>query len=135
VTPVAMALSVEVPSQYGDAHECIQAAQRNLEQVKQLVARPSVEAGEAAAAILREVEVQLGCIAAIWKSQGVNADPELRSALEGIQREVGLLAELFAQTDRLLQSWIGAIQSKRAGYNGRGQTAPLVLVNRVSLEG
>lgn len=130
-----MALSVEVPARYGNVHACIQAAQRNLEQVKQLIARPSVEAGEAAAAILREVEVQLGCIAAIWKSQGVNADPELRSALEGIQREIGLLAELFAQTDRLLQGWMGAIQSKRAGYNGRGQTAPLVLVNRVSLEG
>lgn len=130
-----MAHSMEVPAEYGDARGCIEAAQRNLEQVKQLLARPSVEAAEASAAILREVEVQLGCIAAIWKSQGVNADPRLRLALEGIKREVALLAELFAQTDRLFQGWIGAIQSKRSGYNGRGQTAPLVLVNRVSLEG
>ena len=130
-----MALSADVPAEYGDARECIEAAHRNLEWVKQLLRQPSVEAGEASAAILREVEVQLGCIGALWKAQGANRDPELRLALEGIQREVAFLAEFFAQTERLFQGWIGAIQSKRSGYNGRGQTAPLVLVNRVNLEG
>ena len=130
-----MAISVDVPAQYGDARECIQAAHRNLERVKQLLAQPSVEAGDASAAILREVEVQLGCTAALWKAQGANRDPELRLALDGIQREVALLAELFTHTERLFQGWIGAIRSKRSGYDGRGQTAPLVLVNRVNLEG
>ncbi|HTS47321.1 MAG TPA: hypothetical protein VMH05_05220 [Bryobacteraceae bacterium] len=130
-----MALSVDVPAQYGDARECIEAAHRNLERVKQLLSQPSVEAGEASAAILREVEVQLGCIAALWKAQGATRDPELRLALERIQREVAFLAEFFARTERLFQGWIGAVQSKRSGYNGHGQTAPLVLVNRVNLEG
>jgi len=135
VKPASMALSVQVPAQYGDARACIQAARRNLEQVKQILAHPSVEAGESSAAILREVEVQLGSIAALWKSKGSQSDPELRLALEGIKREVALLAELFAQADRLFQDWIGAIESKRSGYNGRGQAAPLVLVSQVSLEG
>ncbi len=130
-----MALSVDIPAEYGDAGECIQAAHQNLERVKQLLKQPSVESGEASAAILREVEVQLGCIAALWKAQGANRDPQVRVALEGIQREVAFLAEFFAQSDRLFRGWIGAIESKRSGYNGLGQTAPLVLVNRVSLEG
>lgn len=130
-----MALMVEVPEQYGDARECIRAAQRNLTRVRELLARPSVDAGEASATILREVEVQLGCIAALWKTQGATADPEVRKVLEEIKREVGTLAEFFAQTERLLQSWIEAIQIKRSGYNGRGQSAPLILIHSVSLEG
>ena len=130
-----MALMVEVPQQYGDARECIQAAHRNLARVRELLVNPSIEAGEASATILREVEVQLGCIAALWKTQGAKADPDVRNVLEEIKREVGLLAEFFAQTERLLQGWIEAIQSKRSGYNARGQSAPLVLINSVSLEG
>jgi len=130
-----MALLLEVPAQYGDARECIEAAHRNLEQVRQLLTRPSVENADASAAILREVEVQLGCIAALWKAEGANRDPEVRLALENIRREVAFLAEFFAQTERLFQGWIGAIQAKRSGYNGRGETAPLVLINQVSLEG
>ena len=130
-----MAFSVEVPAQYGDARECLEAARRNLEQVRQLLKRSSVESAEASAAILREVEVQLGCIAALWRSQGANGDPELRASLEGIQREVAFLAEFFAQTERFFQGWIGAVEGKRSGYNGHGQAAPLVLINQVNLEG
>ena len=130
-----MALSLEVPAKYGDARECMQAARGNLDRVKQLLARPSVEASDAAAAILREVEVQLGSVAVLWKAEGTKADPELRSLLDGVQREVAVLAEMFTLVDRLFAGWIGAIQSKRTGYTGQGQAAPLLLVHQVSLEG
>ena len=86
-----MALLLEVPAQYGDARECIEAAHRNLEQVRQLLTRPSVENADASAAILREVEVQLGCIAALWKAEGANrrrsfATCSQRKLLQGDRR-------------------------------------------------
>ncbi|HLG96574.1 MAG TPA: hypothetical protein VKX49_09730 [Bryobacteraceae bacterium] len=130
-----MPAHLEIPAQYGDVRECIRAAQGNLERVKQLLRNPSVEASEASAAILREVEVQLGCIVALWKTAAPKADGELRTILQNLQQEVAVLAELFAQADKMFTGWLRAIQSKRAGYTGDGHAAPLVLVNQVSLEG
>lgn len=130
-----MAIHLELPAQYGDVRQCLRAAQGNLDKVKQLLATPSVETSEASAAILREVEVQLGCVAALWKNGGAKPDRDLRGVLEGLQREIAILAEIFAQSDKLLSGWLRAIQSRREGYNGLGQAAPLVLVSQVSLEG
>lgn len=130
-----MPAQLEIPARYGDARECLRAAQKNLERVRQLLGQPTVEASEAAAAILREVEVQLGCIIALWKNTGSNDDPELRPLVQNLQREVAILAELFGQADKMFTGWIQAIQSNRAGYTGKGQAAPLVLVSQVSLEG
>ena len=130
-----MPAQLEIPAQYGDTRECLRAAQGNLERVRQLLGNPTVEASEAAAATLREVEVQLGCIVALWKNTGRNADPALRPMLQNLQREVAILAELFAQADKMFSGWLHAIQSNRGGYTGKGHAAPLVLVSQVSLEG
>jgi hypothetical protein len=131
-----MSIHAQVPAQYGDVRECVRAARFNLDKVKQLLARPSVESGEESAAVLREIEVQLGCAVAILQSGGsAQPDPETRSLLQELQREVAVLAQMFGEADLLFTVWLRAIQSKRAGYTGQGQAAPLVLVSKVSLEG
>jgi hypothetical protein len=130
-----MAFSMEIPTQYGDAGECLQAARKNLDRVRELLLQPTVESVDASAAILREVEVQLGCVGALWKARDAKADPEVRKVLDGIKKDVAILAEFFAQAERLFNGWIGGIQSKRSGYTGQGQAAPLALVNRMSVEG
>jgi len=130
-----MAVHLEVPAQYGDVQECLHAAHGNLEKVKELLSRPSVEASESSAAILREVEVQLGCVTAVWKASGAKPAAEVRSTVQAIQREVAILAEMFTQTDKLFTGWLRAIQTNRAGYTDQGQAAPLMLVKQVNLEG
>jgi hypothetical protein len=131
-----MAIPVEIPKQYGDAAECLHAARRNLDRVRKLLVRPSEESVDAAAAILREVEVQLGCISVLWKKQPLSQGaPELKSILEEIRRDVAVLAEFFSQTERLFDGWIKSIQTKRGGYNKQGQAAALILVNQVDFEG
>ena len=124
-----------VPSGYGDAGECIRAAKANMHEVKQLLAQPSVEHGEKSAEILREVEIQLGCAAAILKTDGAQQDGQLRSMLTELQGEVATLAQLLSAADNLLCGWLSTIRTKRAGYTERGQAAPLVLVKKVMLEG
>ena len=131
-----MSTHAQGPAQYGDAGECIRGARRNMDQVKLLLSRPSVEGAEESAAALREIEVQLGCAIALLKSSGsAQPDLETRAMLQDLQREVAALAQVFSEADRLFSAWLRAIQSKRAGYTGQGQAAPLVLVSRVSLEG
>jgi hypothetical protein len=131
-----MSTHAQVPAQYGDVRECVRAARGNLDKVKQLLARPSVQSGEESAAVLREIEVQLGCAVAILQSGGsAQPDLETRSLLQELQSEVAVLAQMFGEADLLFTAWLRAIQSKRAGYTGQGQAAPLVLVSKVSLEG
>jgi len=130
-----MAIGVEIPKQYGDVAECMHAARGNLEQVRKLLTQPSTESVDAAAAILREVEVQLGCVCVLWKAERSQADPSLKPILEDIRKDVAVLAEFFSQAERLFDGWIGAIRSKRGGYNKQGHAAALILVNQVNLEG
>ena len=130
-----MPIQLAVPAQYGDVQECLRAAHGNLEKVKELLTHPSVESSESSAAILREVEVQLGCVTAVWKASGAKPPAEDRSMLQAIQREVAVLAEMFTQADKLFTGWLRAIQSNRAGYTDQGQAAPLILVKQVNLEG
>jgi len=128
--------SPPTPGQYGDVREYIRAAKANMDKVKLLLSRWSVQSTEESAAVLREIEVQLGCAVALLKSSGrAEGDLEIRSLLRDLQREVAILAQMFGEADRLFSAWLGAIQSKRGGYNGQGQAAPLVLVSKVSLEG
>src|SRR5580693_6860836 len=115
-----MATRVEIPKQYGDAVECMHAARRNLDRVRKLLTQPSTQSVDEAATILREVEVQLGCICVLWKAERSQADPALKPMLEDIRREVAMLAEFFSQAERLFDGWIGAIRSKRGGYNKQG---------------
>ena len=119
----------------GDARECIRAARVIMRQVKELLRQPSAESAERSAAILSDAEVQLGCAAAILKAKGSGRDFELRSEVEELRDEVAVLARLFAESDKMLAGWLGAIRTKRGGYTERGQAAPLALVNKLSLEG
>jgi len=119
---------------HGVAWECIRAAKESVKKVKDLLVDPSVESAEQSAAILRGVEVQLGCAAAVLKTTGMLADKEMRSAVEEVQDEVAILARFFAGADKLLTGWLGAVQSKRGGYTEQGRAVPLVLVSKLSVE-
>lgn len=126
---------MENATQYGDARECLQAACLHMREVKRLLARPTVEAADESAALLRNVEVQLGCVAAILGRNGAQPDAEIRSGVEELQREVAVLASFFAGANKMLEGWLSAVRSRRGGYTGRGQAAPLVLVGKLSVEG
>jgi hypothetical protein len=121
-------------TQYGDARGCLQAAHVTMRQVKKLLAQPSERAADESAALLREVEVQLGCVAALLR-KGVKPDAELRKGVEDLQREVAVLAAFFAGADKMLTGWLDAVRSRRGGYTERGKAAPLVLVRKLSVEG
>jgi hypothetical protein len=47
---------------------------------------------------------------------------------------VALLAAFFSGANKMLSGWLGAIRSRR-GYTRRGEAAPLVLVQKLSVEG
>ncbi len=126
---------MENATHYGDARECLQAARFSMRQVKQLLSRPSAEAADESAALLRDVEVQLGCVAAILRQNGAKPDAEIRSGVEELQNEVAVLATFFAGADKLLSGWLDAVRSRRGGYTVCGQAAPLTLVRKLSVEG
>jgi len=126
---------METTTEYGDARECLQAARQRMRQVKRLLSQPSVEAADESAALLRDVEVQLGCVAAILRQNGSKPDLEFRSGVEELQDEVAVLARYFAEADKLFSGWLQAVRSHRGGYTNNGQAAPLVLVKKLSVEG
>ncbi len=100
-----------------------------------MLSQPSEENSETSAALLREVEIQLGCAVAILNKQGYTPDPEIRSTLEGLQGEIAVLAQFFAEANKLLAAWLQSIGSRQAGYTTEGRAAPLLLVKKVSVEG
>jgi len=120
---------------YGDARECIHAAKAHMREVRDLLSKPSTESAERAATLLRDIEVQLGCAAAILKQSGRPLDLEMRSEVEDLRDQVAVLAQFFAEADHLLSNWLRFVRTKRAGYTERGQAAPLVLVSRLTVEG
>jgi hypothetical protein len=120
---------------HGAAGDRLRAAKTGMQRVKDLLAQPSPANADQAAAILREVEVQLGCAAAILEKSGPPPDGEFRSALEELQGEVATLARFLSGADKLFSDWLRAVQTRRGGYTHRGQAAPLVLVNKVTVEG
>jgi hypothetical protein len=126
---------MEETREYGGARECLQAARLSMRQVKQLVAQPTVEAADKSASLLREVEVQLGCVAAILQKNGSRPDVELRSGIEELQSEVAALARYFAESDKMFSGWLRAIRTRHGGYTNQGQAAPLMLVKKLSVEG
>jgi len=129
-------IDARVPTQYASAREYLSAARTHMDQVKQLLSHPSLEGSEQSAGILRQVEVQLGCAASILKASGSSKpDLETRAVLEDLQREVAVLAQFFAEADKFVTGWLQAIQTKRAGYTSQGHAAPLMLVNKMRLEG
>ncbi len=126
---------MENATEYGDARECLRMACIQMREVKRLLARPTVEAADESAALLRHVEVQLGCVAAILARNGAQPDAETRSSVAELQREVAVLAAFFAGADKMLAGWLNAVRTRRGGYTGCGQAAPLVLVAKLSVEG
>ena len=126
---------MENANEYGDARECLQAARASMGQVKRLLSQPSPEAADESAAILRDIEVQLGCVAAILRQNGSRPDAQVRAGVEELQSEVAVLASFFAGADKMLSGWLNAVRSRRGGYTERGQAAPLTLVKRLSVEG
>ena len=126
---------METTTQHGDARECLQAARAGMRQVKKLLSHPSAEAADESAALLRDVEVQLGCVAAILRQDGSRRDAEIRSGVEELQNEVAVLAAFFAEADKLFSGWLQAVRARRDGYTQHGQAAPLVLVKSLSVEG
>ena len=126
---------METTTQHGDARECLQAARAGMRQVKKLLSQPSAEAADESAALLRDVEVQLGCVAAILRQDGSRRDVEIRSGVEELQNEVAVLAAFFAEADKLFSGWLQAVRARRGGYTQQGQAAPLVLVKSLSVEG
>jgi len=126
---------MENVTEYRDATECLQAARASMRQVKRLLAQPSLQAADESAALLREVEVQLGCVAAILRNTGAAPDAEIRAAVVALQSEVAVLAAFFAGAGKMLSGWLDAVRSDRGGYTARGQAAPLVLVKKLSVEG
>jgi hypothetical protein len=126
---------MENAPQYSDARECLQAARVSMRQVKRLLSQPSAETADESAAILRDVEVQLGCVAAMLRQNGSKPDAAIRSGVEDLQNEVAVLATFFAGADKMLSGWLDAVRSRRGGYTVRGQAAPLTLVRKLSVEG
>src|SRR5215469_2779817 len=120
---------------YGDARACIHAARARMREVRDLLSKPSNESADRSATLLREIEVQLGCAAAILKVSGTRLDLEMRSEVEDLQEQVAVLAQFFAEADKLLSNWLRVVRTRRAGYTEQGQAAPLVLVNRLTVEG
>jgi hypothetical protein len=106
-----------------------------MRDVRSLLARPSLENADRSAAILRDVEVQLGCAAAMLQNNPSEPGDDFRLALEELQAEVAALARFLSEADKLLSGWLRAVQTRRAGYTERGQAAPLVLVNKLAVEG
>jgi hypothetical protein len=126
---------MEHANQSSDAGECLRAARASMRQVKRLLSAPSAEAADESAALLRDVEVQLGCVAAILRRNGGKPQADIRAGVEELQTEVAALAAFFAGADKMLSGWLDAIRSRRGGYTERGQAAPLTLVRKLSVEG
>ena len=126
---------MENATEYGDARECLQAARASMRQVKRLLSKPSIEAADESAALLRDVEIRLGCVAAILRQNGSKPDGEIRAGVEDLQNEVAVLASFFSGADKMLTGWLDALRSRRGGYTERGQAAPLMLVRKLSVEG
>jgi hypothetical protein len=126
---------MENATEYGDARQCLQVARINMRQVKKLLSQPSAEAADESAALLRDVEVQLGCVAALLRQNGCKPDGQIRAGVEELQNEVAVLASFFAGADKMLSGWLDAVRSRRGGYTDRGQAAPLTLVRKLSVEG
>jgi hypothetical protein len=130
-----MGIDVEVPTASGDARECIRAARANMREVKQLLSQPSERNAEECGALLRQVEIQLGCAVAIFKVRGPVPTVEIQSMLEAMQGEIAVLAQFLAEADKLLAGWLRALSCRQSGYTTEGRAAPLVLLKKVSVEG
>src|ERR1700733_10506027 len=126
---------MENATEYGDARQCLDAARASMRRVERLLSQPSLEAADESATLLRDVEIQLGCVAAILRQSGSRPDIQIRAGVEELQSEVAVLATFFSGADKMLTGWLDAVRTRRGGYTDRGQAAPLMLVRKLSVEG
>ena len=120
---------------YSDIRECVRAAKASMREVRDLLSNPSAENADHSATILRDIEIQLGCAAAMLQKSAARPDSALRSEVEDLRDQVAVLAQFFAEADKLLSNWLRAVRTRRGGYTEHGQAAPLVLVNKLTVEG
>lgn len=106
-----------------------------MRQANRLLVQSSAESADQTSAILREVEVQLGCAAAILKSGGTRPNSDVRQEIEELQDQVAVLARFLSEADKLLSGWLQAVRTRSVGYNKQGQAASLFLVRKVTAEG
>jgi hypothetical protein len=110
-----------------------------MREVKQLLSQHSQQNAEQnaeeCAALLRQVEVQLGCAMAIFKRRGSQPTVEIQSILEAMQGEIAVLAQFLAEADKLLAGWLRSLSIRQSGYTTEGRSAPLVLLKKVSVQG
>ena len=106
-----------------------------MRQVKSLLSQPSAEAADESAALLRDVEVHLGCVAAFLGKTAPNPTPRFAPGSKSCKSEVAVLARFFAGADKMLSGWLHAVRSRRGGYTQSGQAAPLVLVKKAERGG
>jgi len=126
---------VALPNINTDARSCIRDARAAMRKVRELLLRPSEDNADQAAALLRDAEIQLGCARAAYQATGGGRDPEAQKLLAELQAEIAVLAQFFADADKLLAGWLYSIGARQAGYTTEGQPAPLVLLKKVSVEG
>ena len=117
------------------AAEYIQAARKNLAEVKTLLSRPTTESVQDSGDLMREVEVQLGCAVAILRSSQQRAAATLIAEIQELKSQTEFLALLVAETNRFLSGWVSRVLISRNGYTDRGAAAPLFLVRKTSAEG
>jgi hypothetical protein len=118
-----------------NAAEYIQAARKNLAEVKTLLSRPTTESVQDSGDLMREVEVQLGCAVAILRSSKQRAAATLIAEIQELKHQTEFLALLVAETNRFLSGWVSRVLISRNGYTDRGAAAPLFLVRKTSAEG
>ena len=106
-----------------------------MRQANRLLVQSSAESADQTSAILREVEVQLGCAAAILKSGDTRPNSDVRQEIEELQDQVAVLARFLSEADKLLSGWLQAVRTRSVGYNKQGQAASLFLVRKVTAEG
>ena len=117
------------------AAEYIQAARKNLTEVKMLLSRPTSESVQNSTDRMREVEVQLGCAVAILRTSRQRAAANLITELQDLKEQTQFLAQLVGETNRFLSGWVNRVLVTRNGYTERGSAAPLFLVRKTTAEG
>ncbi len=88
------------------ARQCLR-RRVSMRQVKRLLAQPSPDAADESAALLRDVEIQLGCVAAMLRQNAAKPDVEIRAGVEELQSEVAVLASFFAGADKMISALAG----------------------------
>ncbi len=84
---------------------------------------------------LREVEIQVGCAAALLQQKQGEDHAEAIAELKHLRKQLDSLSSLFDESSRFISGWLGRLLTHRNGYTRSGEVAHLSLVNRTAVEG